>query len=126
MKKQKTGLALAMLLSVFLFAFSGSAKKTENNPVKEPERIFAGWFETTSSCGNTVRVDVSYNPSTLKVVGNSVYDPITFAQYPVTGYDSNARMTLVSGVLVATGYRVNFTYGGGSCYVVYSGNLNMY
>ncbi len=123
----KKTIVLALLASfVFLTGFSNSKPA----PVKNQDiKLFSGWMTGNASDGNTVYVYVTWN--TLNSVGHrvsavSVVDPNGFSIYTMSSWEQDPRILLVSGGLVAYGFRCDFhNQNGGSYHVILNGNFNM-
>lgn len=120
---------LFSVIAVMLFPMLANAG---NKPVPEKPahyKIFTGYQSVTSSNGNSVTVYVDWNttnPLFQRVSAVSVIDNNGITTYTVTSWEQYPRMNLVSGVLTASGWRCDFTYGGGATdYVVLNGNLTM-
>lgn len=94
---------------------------------KSPAIIFQGYKSVGSANGNPVTVYVEWNPSLplgSRVDQVTVIDVWGVITYTVTLWEQYPRMDLVSGVLVASGWRCNFNPG--SDYAVLNGSLTMY
>lgn len=126
MKKSLYFLAFIVgFFSLSSFIEKDSYSKARN--AKSPAIIFNGYKTVGSANGNPVTVYVEWNPS---LPAGSQVDQVTVIDvwgvitYTVTMWEQYPRMNLVSGVLVASGWRCNFNPG--SDYVVLNGNLTMY
>jgi hypothetical protein len=123
----KTSLSLSVLAFFVLFtSFTGPV----DPPAKTAAKIFQGYeLSVMSSNANIVDVYVTWNPlsSPNNVTGVAIIDPLGFSTYTVTMIEQPPRMTLVSGVLTASGWRCNFVnQNNASDYVVLNGSLTMY
>ncbi|MDF2187487.1 hypothetical protein [Paraflavitalea sp. CAU 1676] len=89
---------LATLLLLLTFSSFTSHQQTSSS---QKFIVYSGCFETG------VTVNVSYNPSTARIVGVGVHDAL--GSYPVTGYSANSTIYNVGSTLYATGFFVYFT-----------------
>lgn len=122
MKKSILTLSFTFLSILFI-----NAGLTPGSPAKSSALIFHGYKTVGSTNGNSVTVYVEWNPalpSGSQVDQVTVIDVWGVTTYTVTMWEQYPRMNLVSGVLVASGWRCNFNPG--SDYVVLNGNLTMY
>jgi hypothetical protein len=122
MKKAFVFAMLAMCSVLFISAGSKTEKRAA-----APKIVKQGYKTVTSSNGNSVTVYVDWNtslPLGSRVDQVHVIDPGGTITYTITSWEQYPRMDLISGVLVASGWRVNFNPG--SDYAVLNGSLTMY
>jgi hypothetical protein len=123
----KTSLSLSVLAFFVLF---NSFTPPVDPPAKTSAKLFQGYeLSVMSSNANIVDVYVAWN--TLSTPNNvtsvTIIDPLGFSTYTVTMMEQPPRMTLVSGVLTASGWRCNFVnQNNASDYVILNGTLTTY
>jgi hypothetical protein len=120
-KMKKTFVFALLAICSVLFISAGS--KTAGSP----KIVKQGYQTVTSANGNSVTVYVDWNtslPLGSRVDQVAVIDPGGVTTYTVTSWEQYPRMDLVSGALVASGWRCNFNPG--SDYAILNGNLTMY
>lgn len=116
-----------LILSLIAFSALFIAAVPKAGPEKKAAIIFQGYQSVGSANGNSVTVYVEWNPALplgSRVDQVTVIDVWGVVTYTVTMWEQYPRMNLVSGVLVASGWRCNFNPG--SDYAILNGNLTMY
>jgi|GEM_PF-6231929 len=120
---------LSLCVFAFFFLFTSFTPSTEH-AAKVPLKLFQGYrLSVMSNNASIVDVYVTWNTlsSPNNVTGVMIIDPLGFSTYTVTMIEQPPRMTLVSAVLTASGWRCNFVnQNNSSDYIILNGTLTMY